>query len=65
MEFSERLEEKDKMRGLSSILSLFIIEFNKFNTTGARMLDMALDYIEIDFWNKKVKIVSLFTLRCS
>ena len=28
-----------KMRGLSSILSLFRNEFNKFNYTGARMLD--------------------------
>ena len=27
------------MRGLPSILSLFRNEFNKFNTTGARMLD--------------------------
>ena len=27
------------MRGLSSILSLFRNEFNKFNNTGARMLD--------------------------
>ena len=27
------------MRGLPSILSLFLYEFNKFNNTGARMLD--------------------------
>ena len=27
------------MRGLSSILSLFCNEFDKFNNTGARMLD--------------------------
>ena len=27
----------DKMRGLLSILSLFRIEFNKINNTGARM----------------------------
>ena len=27
------------MRGLPSILSLFCNEFNKFNNTGARMLD--------------------------
>ena len=27
------------MRGLSSILSFFRNEFNKFNNTGARMLD--------------------------
>ena len=29
----------DKMRGLSSILSLFRNEFNKLNNTRARMLD--------------------------
>ena len=29
----------DKMRGLPSILSLFRNEFDKFNNTGARMLD--------------------------
>ena len=33
------LWKRDKMRGLSSILSLFRNEFNKFNNTGARMLD--------------------------
>ena len=33
------LAKSDKMRGLSSILSLFRNEFNKFNNTGARMLD--------------------------
>ena len=33
------LKQRDKMRGLPSILSLFHNEFNKFNNTGARMLD--------------------------
>ena len=34
------LGKRDKMRGLSSILSLFFQnEFNKFNNTRARMLD--------------------------
>ena len=33
------LGKRDKMRGLSSILSLFRNEFNKFNNTRARMLD--------------------------
>ena len=33
------LWKRDKMRGLPSILSLFRNEFNKFNNTGARMLD--------------------------
>ena len=34
-----KLRKRDKMRGLPSILSLFVNEFNKFNNTGARMLD--------------------------
>ena len=33
------LGKRDKMRGLPSILSLFCNEFNKFNSTRARMLD--------------------------
>ena len=33
------LKKRDKMRGLPRILSLFRNEFNKFNSTGARMLD--------------------------
>ena len=33
------LGKEIKMRGLPSILSLFRNEFNKFNNTGARMLD--------------------------
>ena len=33
------LGKRDKMQGLPSILSFFRNEFNKFNTTGARMLD--------------------------
>ena len=33
------LRKRDKMRGLPSSLSLFRNKFNKFNSTGARMLD--------------------------
>ena len=33
------LEKRDKMRGLPSISSFFRNEFNKFNNTGAQMLD--------------------------
>ena len=33
------LSKIDKMRGLPSILSLFLKEVNKLNTTRARMLD--------------------------
>ena len=34
------LGKRDKMRGLSSILSLFCNEFNKFNNTGALFLTL-------------------------
>ena len=34
-----KLRKRDKMRGLPTILSLCRNEFNKFNNTGARMLD--------------------------
>ena len=34
-----KLRKRDKLRGLSSILSFFRNEFNKFKNTGARMLD--------------------------
>ena len=33
------LRKSDKMQGLPSILLLFRKEFNKFNNTGAQMLD--------------------------
>ena len=33
------LRKRDTMRGLPSILSLFCNKFNKFNNTGARMID--------------------------
>ena len=39
IEFIKRVGESDKMRGLTSILSLFCNKFNKFNNTGAPMLD--------------------------
>ena len=34
-----KLGKRDEMRGLPSILSLFRNKFNKFNNTGAQMLD--------------------------
>ena len=34
-----KLRKGDKMRGLPSILSLFRMDFNKCNNTGAGMLD--------------------------
>ena len=33
------LRKRDKIRGLSSILTIFRNDFNKFNNTGAQMLD--------------------------
>ena len=39
LNFLNKLKKRDKMRGLPSILSLFRNEFNKFNNTGARMLE--------------------------
>ena len=48
-----KLGKRDKMRGLPSILSLFPNKFNRFNNTGAQMLDsvyhMKLNYFEISF----------------
>ena len=42
-----KLGKRDKLRGLPSILSLFRNTFNKFNYTGARMLDSI--YHDINF----------------
>ena len=57
------LRKRDKMQGLSSILSLFRNEFNEFNNTGARMLNskyhnnhMTLKIIKIAFWRRNVKL---------
>ena len=45
------LRKSDQMQGLPSILSLFRNKFNKFNNTGARMLDSIyhMTYFEILF----------------
>ena len=48
IEFIKRVEERDKIRGLLSILSLFCNKFKKFNNTGARMLD-SIYHIKIIF----------------
>ena len=51
------------MRGLSSILSLFRKEFNKFNNTGARILDsnyhMTLKILNNCIYGVKMSRVSL------
>ena len=39
LNLSNEFRKRDKMRGLTSILFLFGNKFNKFNDTGARMLD--------------------------
>ena len=63
------LGKRDKMRGLSSSLSLFRNEFNKFNNTRARMLDSFLSYgikitLESNFWRKNVIILLISTQIC-
>ena len=54
-------------RGLPSILSLFRIEFNKFNNTRARMLDSIYhmtNTLKSHFWRKNVMILSSWSQRC-
>ena len=61
------LGKRDKMRGLPSILSLFRNEFNKFNNTGARMLDSIYhmtNTLKSHFWRKNGMILSSCTQRC-
>ena len=48
------LEKKDKMRGLTRIVSLLINKFNKFNNTEARMLDYNYHIV-----GRESKLVSL------
>ena len=59
------LGKRDKMRGLSSFLSLFRNEFNKFNNTRARMIDsiyhMTIKHLKMHFWCENVKIFPYFT----
>ena len=42
------LKKSNKMRGLSSFLSLFHNKFNKFHNTGAWMLNSIYDDIKIN-----------------
>ena len=39
LNFLNKLGNRDQMRRLSSVLTLFRNSFNKFNNPGARMLD--------------------------
>ena len=57
-----KLGKRDKMRGLSNILSLFCYEFNKFNNTRARKLDSIYymtNTLKSHFCPKNVIILSL------
>ena len=61
------LGKRDKMRGLPSILALFSNDFNKFNNTGAQMLDSIYhmtNTLKSHFWCKNVIILSLCTHLC-
>ena len=58
--------KRDKMWGLSSIVSFFRNKFNKFNNTGARMLDsiyhVTLKLIKNGILGlENVKLLSAFT----
>ena len=62
LDLLSKLAKRDKMRSLPSIISLFRNEFNKFNNTGARMLD------SIYFMTLKLFLIHIFrvqTLGCS
>ena len=59
-----KLRKSDKMRGLPSIISLFCNKFNKFNNTGARMLDSYKIILKSHFWRQNVIILSLCRQRC-
>ena len=66
MNLLSELGKRDKMRSLPSILSIFLIEFNKFNNARARMLDYIYhmtNTLKSDFWCKNVIILSLCTQR--
>ena len=51
----------EEIKCLPNILSYFRNEFNKFNNTGARMLDciyhMTLNSFEIAFFARKIKLI--------
>ena len=53
------LRKSDNMLGLPGILSLSRIEFNKFDNTGARIIDsidhMTLQYLQSNFWRENAR----------
>ena len=58
-----KLWRRDKMRGLQSISLLYHNEFNKFNNTGALMLDFIYCMLLTLPWNC-LKVLSLCTQHC-
>ena len=52
-----QLAKRYKMRGLSSILSLFRDEFNKFNDTRARMLEDIKIILKSNFWRENGRVL--------
>ena len=58
------LRKRDKMQGLSSILSLFHNKFNKFNYTRARMLDSIYHMTLRLLCCKNVILLALCMQRC-
>ena len=65
LNLSNMLRKRDKMQGLLSILSLFADNLNKFNNTGARILDfihhMTLKLLKNHiFWHENVEFSYLF-----
>ena len=51
LNLSNELRKRDKMRGLPWILFLFRNEFNKFNNTGAQMLESIYHMTLRLLWN--------------
>ena len=60
-----KLGKSDEMRGLSSILSFFHTEFNKFNNTGAQMLVSIYNVTfkitsNSHFWRKTLRVAVMY-----
>ena len=60
LNLSNELGKRDKMRGLQSILSFIHNEFNKFNNTGARMLD-SIYHMTLQFFLNLISAVKRLT----
>ena len=54
-----KFRRRDKMQGLQSILSVFRNKFNKFNNTGARMLDFIKIILKSYFWCDNIWIFTI------